>query len=504
MSRSSLVLVLIAFSAPFLFILIILFKGKNKEAMIPKNPLDPSRPPAVAGAFYPTDAKIIQEKIDSFLSQTKKVLPDKPQILIVPHAGIDYSGQTAAWGFKQIENKNYNKVIILGASHQHWFDHAAVYSTGSWETPLGKVPINEPLAEKIIDENKSILADKENHQREHSLEMELIFLQKVLANFEIVPILVSQTNPQLLDDLAKKIADSFDERTLLVVSTDFSHYPPYETAKKADEEIIEAILSRRAETFQDKFAQVKQKNYPGLETPACGSQAIIISLKVGELIGIKNYQKLAYQNSGDTPQGDRQRVVGYAAIAGWGSQTNEELDSAAQKEALAIARQTLKEYLVSQKIPQIKPKNKALEKKLGAFVTLEKNGQLRGCIGQFEPDQPLYQVIQQMAVAAAVQDHRFSPVTADELDQLTIEISVMRPKKKISDWRKINLGVNGVVIEKEGRSGTFLPQVATDTGWSREEFLSQLCSQKAGLPPDCYKDPKTTIYTFQAQVFKES
>jgi len=183
--------------------------------------------------------------------------------------------------------------------------------------------------------------------------------------------------------------------------------------------------------------------------------------------------------------------------------SNTYLEEAAQQEALKIGRKTLEEFLTHQKIPQIKPKNQSLFQPLGAFVTLRNKGQLRGCIGEFEPTEPLYQVIQKMAIAAATKDRRFSPVEASELKDIKIEISVMTPKKKIDNWRKIKLGKHGVVVQKGFNTGTFLPQVAEETGWNLEEFLSHLCLEKAGLPSDCYKDPSTNIYVFEAQVFEE-
>lgn len=179
------------------------------------------------------------------------------------------------------------------------------------------------------------------------------------------------------------------------------------------------------------------------------------------------------------------------------------LNQSAQKEALAIARKTLAEYLAAGKIPVCSPVNPDLQKSLGAFVTLRSKNELRGCIGLFEPKEPLYQVIQKMAVAAATQDFRFPPVTAAELKDITLEISVMTPQRKINDWQKIKLGTHGVVVEKNGQSGTFLPQVATETGWDLEEFLSQLCWQKAGLPPEAYKDPAANLFVFEVQIIAE-
>jgi len=179
------------------------------------------------------------------------------------------------------------------------------------------------------------------------------------------------------------------------------------------------------------------------------------------------------------------------------------IDLAGEKEALAIARETLEKYLSDYKIPSFSPKAEVLKKPFGAFVTLKENGNLRGCIGTFEPKDPLYIVIQKMAIAAATQDPRFFPVSKEELKNIKIEISVLSPKTKVNDWKEIKLGKQGVVVQKGFHSGTFLPQVATETGWSLEEFLTQLCTQKAGLPPDCYKDPLVNLYTFEAQILEE-
>jgi len=482
---------------------ILLIKRKKETPPMPET--QTVRPPAVAGAFYPDDKAQLDKILTSLINQSEKIPAEgKLRILLVPHAGVQYSGPTAAAGFKQIENLNYRRVIILGASHRAWFNHTAVFAKGAWETPLGKVEIDEDLAKNLINES-NILADNSPHQEEHSLEVELIFLQKVLKNFKIVPVLVSQTDENLINDLAQKIAQNFNDQTLLVISTDLSHYPPYEVAKKVDSQTIEAILSGDEEKFSQTIQSLENTGYPNLQTACCGHEAVKIGLKVGQLLKV-NWQKIKYENSGDTA-GEKSQVVGYAALGGFSKNlptAADWLDENAQKEALEIARKTLEEYLTSGKIPEIRPKNPSFLKNLGAFVTLRKKGELRGCIGEFEPKEPLYKVIQRMAIAAATEDPRFSPVTAQELGEIKIEISVMTPKRKIENWKEIELGKHGVVVQKGFHSGTFLPQVATETGWSLEEFLSQLCWQKAGLPPDCYKDPSANIYVFEAQVFEEN
>ena len=181
------------------------------------------------------------------------------------------------------------------------------------------------------------------------------------------------------------------------------------------------------------------------------------------------------------------------------------LDKRQQKELLAIARQTVESYVREGKILKFEIKDERLQKKEGAFVTLHKGGQLRGCIGQIIPSgEPLWEVVRDIAITAASQDYRFNPVTSGELDKLDYEISVLSVPEEIDNWRNIKLGEHGVIVEGGERSGVFLPQVATETDWSLEEFLSQLCSQKAGLDPNCYKnDPNVKLKTFTAQVFSK-
>lgn len=473
--------------------------------MINTNNLEIIRKPIVAGSYYPANQNELNASLDNYFANTKKIKTSgKLRILIVPHAGIVYSGQTAAWGFKQIEGQNYKRIIILGNSHHFPFDNAAVFTQGIWKTPLGSNNVDSEFANKLLD-GDYIVSNKDYFWDEQILEIEQIFLQKALKDFEIVPVLLGQVSPKTIQTLAEKISNNFDNDTLLIISSDLSHYPSWKIANKVDSKTIESITSGNVEEFEKTLLELSEKNYPSLETCACGSEAIKVALEVARILKFDNFQKIYYENSGDI-SGDKSRVVGYGAVGVWGEKTSnvvDYLDKISQKEALTIARKTLENYFSKHALLEIKPQNQKLLEHLGAFVTLKKHEELRGCIGLFEPDFPLYEVIQRMAIAAAIEDTRFLPVTQEELPEIKIEISVMTPKKKIDDWKKIVLGKHGVVIQNSFRSGTFLSQVAVETGWNLEEFLSQLCTQKAGLPPDCYLDPQTEIYTFEAQVFSE-
>jgi hypothetical protein len=288
---------------------------------------------------------------------------------------------------------------------------------------------------------------------------------------------------------------------LLVVSSDLSHYPPYSIANEVDNRTIKAILSGKSEVFEKAVKEIKEENYPGLQTAACGQTPILIALKVAERLKIDDFRKIKYQNSGKMSL-EKKQVVGYGAIGAWEKTDSSFLDKEASSIALKISRKTLETHLKGKGFESV-PKNPSLLKPLGAFVTLKNQGQLRGCIGEFEPDEPLYRVIQKMSIAAATEDPRFPKVGFEELGEIEIEISVIGPRKKIDDWQKIKLGQEGVALQYGPRAGTFLPQVALETGWSLEEFLSQLCQQKAGLPPHCYKSPEVSLYVFEVQILEE-
>jgi hypothetical protein len=452
---------------------------------------------SVAGTFYPKEKEILETKLDGLLNAAeKKTLTDPIRVLVAPHAGLDYSGGVAGAGFKQIAGANINKVFILASSHYHAFKHLAVVTSGQWETPLGNVEIDGQTAKNIISPDGQIKEDPKLFDKEHPIEIQVVWIKKALPEAKIVPILIGQTTPEALTALAYRIAQNMDEKTLLVVSTDLSHYPDYETAQEIDSQTIQKIIS-------GDLTGLGQKT-PEVETTACGADALRVAQKVSDLMDWEKPILIQYQNSGDMTA-DKSRVVGYAALVTTGINTIlsiPELSGPTRIEALDIAKKTLTEFVTGKKTIQTgEVQNPILNEPLGAFVTLKKDGQLRGCIGEFEPTKPLFQVIQEKTIAAASTDPRFKPVTASELSDIAIEISVMTPRQKISDWQQIKLGTDGVVLVMGDKMGTFLPQVATENKWGLEEFLSQLCSQKVGLPADCYLDPTTQLYTFQAQVF---
>jgi len=458
------------------------------------------RQPAVAGSFYPAEKQDLEKMVEGLLAQAQiPKIEGSIKALIVPHASYSYSGWVAAYAYKTLIGKKIKRVILIGNSHQEQFEGASVYSRGYYRTPLGDVEIDEDFAKKLIESDEKVFFRESIHLKEHSLEVQLPFLQNVLIDFKIVPIIIGNQK-EIVEVLVKVLKNLIDENTLIIASSDLSHYPKYEDAQYVDNKVIGAILSGKREDLKEVISQLKKENIVNLQTLACGQEAIevVMGLMENENVEIK---LLKYANSGDIEIGDKSRVVGYAAIAFIGEKI--ELGEKEKNRLLEIARQAVESYVREGRVIEIKEDNPVLNKHQGVFVTIKKHDRLRGCIGTFEPEVPLYQAVRDMAISAATKDIRFYPVTENELDELEYEISVLSPLEKIDNWQEIEIGKHGVQIRRGLRSGVFLPQVATENNWDLETFLSVLCQQKAGLRPDCYKDKETEIYIFTAQVFGE-
>ncbi len=269
--------------------------------------------PAVADQFYPGEEKELETMIDEFLGKVK--LPAiKGEILglILPHAGYVFSGEVAACGYKAIAGKSFETVILIGDSHYERFDGVSVWERGEWETPLGKAEINEDMAKEILSKSKRFFIRDSAHFFEHSLEVQIPFLQKVLKNFKILPIIFGSENEDWKELAEAILKVTKDKKALIIASSDLSHYPPYEIAQKADQETIEGILTSDPEQFDQKIRGLKRK-YIGVDTFACAQDSIKTILEIGKRLKVKA-KLLKYQNSGDTPFGEKSQVVGYGAI----------------------------------------------------------------------------------------------------------------------------------------------------------------------------------------------
>jgi AmmeMemoRadiSam system protein B/AmmeMemoRadiSam system protein A len=491
----------------------------------------PIREPVVAGAFYPDDADLLTRQVDRFLENVPPQSLDGRLVgLVVPHAGYIFSGQVAAYSYRLIRERAFGTVVLVGCSHRARYPGASVYSRGAYRTPLGTVPIDETLAGELISRVESLRFLPEAHQAEHSLEVQLPFLQRILNRFRIVPILLGpETTLTELEALSAAIAGTAAGRedVLLVASTDLTHYPNYEDASRVDRETLDLIAAYRPEDLAGHERRRRREGVPGLQCAMCGTEAVMVVMMAARMLGADQATVLHYANSGDVPAGDHDRVVGYGAVALWerdislpgpapdergdGGEPEQggspgpggELGAAEQLELLEIARASIAAGLKGEAYRPPEDVPERLLEKRGAFVTLHKHGRLRGCIGQFQPDAGLVQTVARMAQAAAFHDSRFPALTGEELAEVEIEISVLSPLRQIYSIDQIELGTHGIWVTRGGHSGCYLPQVADQTGWSRQEFVEHCCQDKASLPPNAYLQEDTHLYVFTAQVFEE-
>jgi len=463
------------------------------------------RKPVVAGAFYPDDPGELETMVDAFL-QPIHGLDGEPIGLVVPHAGYVYSGWVAAYGFKQLEGVNYDTIVIIGPNHQDpTFEDISVYAQGAFETPLGLVPIDEEVAQALIESDEHIVFDPEVHAQEHSIEVEIPFLQRVQDNLKIVPIIIGQPTEENVEVLSRALAEVLaGKRALLIASSDMSHYPAYEDAVRVDTATLAAMETRDPQAVLTTMRDSMASGVADLGTCLCGQGPVLVVMKAAAQLGANQVTILQYANSADSPYvtGDRSRVVGYGSLMLWRYEPPD-LSADEKSKLLTIARESIARHLSDGTLPQLDVTEPSLTRKSGAFVTLEMAGELRGCIGHILAQEPLYITIQQAAVSAAMQDPRFPPLTTEELDEVSIEISVLSPLRRITDVQEIEVGTHGLFIVAEGRRGLLLPQVATEEGWSRDEFLDAVC-RKAGLPEDAWRSGGTALYTFTAIVFGEA
>jgi AmmeMemoRadiSam system protein B/AmmeMemoRadiSam system protein A len=453
-----------------------------------------------AGSFYPSDPAALSRTVDSLLKEegTQTFRPKDPIVgIMAPHAGYQYSGRTAAHAYSTIKGGPYSTVIILGGSHRVPFKGIAVYPGGSWESPLGRVPVNEAVAGSIL---KSCAAFARVYpqafQMEHSLEVQLPFLQKTLKGFSIVPIVMGRMDTKEYEELAVALTAVLNReagKALIIASSDMSHFHSYDTASRRDKQTLEQIGKLDAARV---LAGVEKEEYE-----LCGYQAVVTLMIVAKGRG-GEATVLSYTNSGDSTS-DRTRVVGYGAVVFTGPPRDEEaLSPADQARLLALARKTLDETVTKGSPPRAAAADGRLAEKKGVFVTLKKNGNLRGCIGYVEPRSPLYAAVSEMTVAAATSDPRFRPVTKQELKDIHIEISVLSPFRRITNEKEIEVGRHGLYLVKGPRAGLLLPQVPVEQGWARDEFLRQICL-KAGLPPQAWREKDARLSVFSAQIFSE-
>ncbi len=463
------------------------------------------REPAVAGSFYPADSGQLAMLINQHLVKVEELprIDGRIIALVVPHAGLVYSGQIAAHSYKLLEDQRVKNVILCGPSHRYGFRGLSVYGPDVvWKTPLGSVSCDSTLCAEFIRYD-NIDRIPEAHIREHSLEVQLPYLQAVLDSFRIVPISMGYPEPGTVDLLAESLSDiPVDDKTVIVASTDWQHYRPADEGRGMDSLGIDCLQRLDPDRLERYLRDEKVE--------MCGGGATVAVLKAAVRKGANRVKVLRYGDSGDI-SGDKSSVVGYVAAVIYQSESadqstselpsNRMLSAGDKSLLLQIARKSIETYLESRTVPEFEVDG-MLGQPGGAFVTLKRENRLRGCIGHTIAQEALYKTVSVCAVQAAVADDRFPPVDRHELDSLHIEISWLTPLQEIKSIDEIEVGRDGLMITLGDQRGLLLPQVATEYGWDHVEFLQHTC-RKAGLPVDAYKHPDVKIEKFQAIVFGE-
>jgi MEMO1 family protein len=474
------------------------------------------RTPVAAGSFYSADKETLTNDLNLLFSTCVKPAANlKVRALISPHAGYVFSGKIAASAFSAIQNKNdYKNIFIIGSSHVMAFDGASVYNSGDYVTTLGKMKINIEIANKLKTENKLFDFPVTAHMREHSIEVQIPFIQYLFKNeISIIPIIIGTDNSGTIKKIAAALKPYFLPENLFVISSDFSHYPSYKDAVETDRITADAIVSKNSENFLRTLSANESKNISGLATSMCGWTSGLMLLYLAEDNPDLIFNKISYCNSGDSRYGNKEEVVGYHAIElveknkiKTNSNVNPDEVKFTKEESdklISIARNSIRSMLFDHKSLTIDPGSlpQIFKRNMGAFVTLKIDGNLRGCIGRFNPPDPLYEVVSQMAISSAFEDSRFSPLNKDEFGKIEIEISVLGPLKRINNISELVLGKHGIYIKKGFRSGTMLPQVATENKWTVEQFLGYTARDKAGLDWTGWKDAE--LYIYEAVVLEE-
>jgi len=453
------------------------------------------RQPAVAGAFYPSNPKDLNETVAGYLAAAED-RTGKRTIggVLVPHAGYRYSGSVAAWAYRQLEGRRYDTVILVGPSHRYRLHGASVYPAGWYRTPLGDVEIDAELAQSLINSCPDISYVPQAHTQEHSLEVQLPFLQTVLHGFKIVPMTVNDYDPAMWERLAEAIVTcSKGKHILLVASSDLSHYHPRSVARMMDQRVVSSV-----EAFDPVGLQFQAREG---SCELCGLAAVEVVMTACRMMGYNSSVILRYGDSADF-SGDVSSVVGYlsaAFVLGPGEE-GAKIDAESGRELVKLARSSIETYLRTGKKLDYNTTNPAFLQPRGAFVTIRKRGALRGCIGYTLPWHPLWYTVRDVALEAAFHDPRFPPLTQSELGEISVEVSVLSPLRFVSDPTNIRIGRDGLYIVGHGKRGLLLPQVPVENGWDRKRYLEEIC-RKAGLAPDDLESSE--LYSFTAQVFEE-
>jgi len=437
-----------------------------------------NRNPVVAGQFYPASASQLKEMIEMLVDE--KAEKEEVIGLVSPHAGYVYSGPVAGAVISRIKFKD--TFIILGPNHSGMGKPLSIMTQGRWKTPLGEVEIDSELAKQILVTSRHLQEDTAAHQYEHSIEVQLPFLQYFQPDIRIVPITLAFASGAACKEIGREIAQAVKKlkrAVVIMASSDMTHYEPQESAQKKDYQAIGAILDLNEDELLKRVEE--------LNISMCGYAPTVSLISAAKELGANAAELVRYQTSGDTT-GDYSSVVGYAGII---------IKAVEMHPLVHLAKQTAESYVNEGKIPSppeaLTPE---MKERAGVFVSLHKSGELRGFICTFEPTQKnVAEEIIQNAISSATRDPRFPPVAPEELEHLEYSVDVLTTPKPIKDKSRLDPKKYGVIVECGFRRGLLLPDLE---GVDSVDYQIDICRQKAGIAPD---EP-IKLYRFEVKRYK--
>lgn len=489
---------------------------------------DPERLKAHLEEMLDRASPLTDEETINKLTNSNQRLEEPITAIVVPHAGYAFSGQAAAHAYALVADRQVKRVILLGPSHHVGFHGAALPASSAFATPLGALMVDRATVDELATYPLFALRP-EVHRVEHSLELQLPFIRQTLGVVPIVPIIIGQLNDESEMRLIAEVLRGFmQEGDLLVVSSDFTHYGPRYDYQPYDGP-IRAVVEELDRTSFSHLSKLDLESFVQFQTETkdtiCGFYPCAVMCALMPL-GTR-VTALKYYTSQDCLSEDSDNSVSYIAIALSGQHWPEKVDTIPDARdvvhlsdeerwaLLALARKTLEVHLNENRL--VSPKEagisitEPMKRCFGTFVTLYKPAQgvsnmghgdkdLRGCIGSMWPVAPLWQLVQENAIAAAVRDPRFPPLHSTEMKDVIIEVNVLTPPRRIRSKEQIVIGRDGIIFAKAGHNSVFLPHVMTEFGWTVDETLKQLAI-KAGLSPDDVTGAKLDI--FQSEIISE-
>jgi AmmeMemoRadiSam system protein B/AmmeMemoRadiSam system protein A len=462
-----------------------------------------------SGSWYPGNRKELEELLESLFTdselRTGSSLLPRGVGFVVPHAGLMYSGTVAAAAYRHWGQPPPERVVVMGFSHRGSTAGAWLPDAECYRTPLGDTCVDREAVARLASQ-PMFGQTSEEQLCDHSIEIQLPLLQRVAPQAKLVPVYVSQLDTHVRRAVARSLAELADSRTVFIASSDFTHYgrafhfEPFPADQRVagrlhdlDHAVVDAASGLNDEMFLKAIRET--------HATVCGYQPIALLLAIiRELEGREEHyqQKLDYQTSGEIT-GDFRHSVSYAAL-GYFPHSSFLLDEADQAALIESARRTLEGYRETGRREAVAPRrtSPALSRCGAAFVSLHKQGDLRGCVGMSAPTEALSRAVPEMTLAAALDDSRFPPLRRDETD-IEIEISVLSPLKPIQSRSEFRVNQHGAMLQAGFRRGLLLPQVAPEYGWDAKQFFEAL-ARKSGARMSVYDEPSTQLYVFRAQL----